>query len=133
MLLDTITLLVRRYGPFRVALVVTALVTAASTLATAVTMTAIDSDVFPALYLAVFTPLGLALPVTYLAFLALEKGDLANQRYEESQRQAQNAQAILSDAVASIPNATLILDADDRIMLFNDAWRAHYPEAGHVI
>jgi signal transduction histidine kinase len=133
MLLDTITLLVRRHGPFRMALVVTASVTGASVLATAVTMTALDSDVFPALYLATFTPLSLALPVTYLAFLALEKGDLASQRYEESQRQAQEAQAILSDAVANIPNPTLILDADDRIMLFNDAWRAHYPEAGHII
>jgi len=133
MLLDSISLLVRRFGPFGAALLVTAVVVVTSTLATLVTMRAAGGDVFPALYLAVFTPMGLALPITYLAFLALKKGDLANQKYEESQRQAHEAQATLIDAVASIPSPTLILDADDRITLFNDAWRTHYPEAAHAL
>lgn len=133
MLLDSISLLVRRFRPFGAALLVTTVVVATSTLATLVTMRAVGADVFPALYLAVFTPMGLALPITYLAFLALEKGDLANQKYEESQRQAHEAQATLIDAVASIPSPTLILDADDRITLFNDAWHTHYPEAAHAL
>ncbi len=132
-MLDCTTSLVRRFGPIRLAFIVTALTVIASGLATLLAMTLVEGNVFPALYLAVFTPLVLALPTLMLAFLAIEKGDLAKQKYDASRQQAHEAHAILNDAIASIPNPMLILDAQDRVTLFNNAWRDHYPDSAHAI
>ena len=64
MFLDAITSLVRRWGPFRAALAITVAAVALSGTITATTMSLLGLDLFPALYLATLTPLGLALPVT---------------------------------------------------------------------
>ncbi len=46
----------------------------------------------------------------------------------EAYRRAEEAEAMLRDAVDSISEGFVVLDADDRIVLVNEAYRALYPD-----
>ena len=114
MLLDVFASLVRRFGPFRSALVVTVVATILSALITTVTMTVMGLGLFPALFLAVFTPLGLALPVTYLAFLAIEKVDRAQQLQEKRETELEESQSRLKGYLELASDWTWELDKNLR-------------------
>ena len=124
---DLITDRVRRTGPVRAAVAVTTGVVALSALATLGTMTLLGVDPFPALYLAIATPLGLALPVTLVAFHAIAQASDAWAQVAQSEASVRAAHATLSDAIENIPNPTMILGPDDRIRFRNRAWRRYYP------
>ncbi|NQV81782.1 MAG: PAS-domain containing protein [Alphaproteobacteria bacterium] len=126
-MLDRITAGVRRLGPLPLAVTVTAGLTVLSALATIVAMRLTGNDLFPPLYLAIGTPLGLALPVTYLAFLAIEKLDAARAEQAQSEAAATTAEATLRDAIESIPNPTMVFGPDDRMRFRNRAWCLYYP------
>ncbi|MEQ8248044.1 MAG: ATP-binding protein [Alphaproteobacteria bacterium] len=132
-MLDLITDRVRRLGPVLAALAVTAISVAVSALATGATMILLDADPFPALYLAIGTPFVLALPITLVAFGALERANDARAQVAHSEAAAQAAQATLSDALENIPNPTMILGPDERIQFRNRAWRRYYPELEEVV
>ena len=51
----------------------------------------------------------------------------------ESRLSSERAEAQLRDAIDSIPSPTLLLDAEDRIALFNDSWRQWYPGAADAV
>ena len=51
----------------------------------------------------------------------------------DARMKAQQAETRLRDAIENIPNPTLILDPDDRLALFNKAWRDWYPDLVHAI
>ena len=133
MLLDAITSLVRQFGPFRAALIVTLTCVAISGLITAITMTVLDYSLFPALYLATLTPLGLALPVTYLTHLAVERADQAQQAILESAQDARAAQTMLRDAIEGFPGGFALFDSDDRLVLCNQRHREMYPEIADLL
>ncbi len=130
---DLITDRVRRTGPVRAAVTVTTGVVALSALATLGTMTLLGVDPFPALYLAIATPLGLALPVTLVAFHAIARASDAWAQVAQSEASVRAAHATLSDAIENIPNPTMILGPDDRIRFRNRAWRRYYPELDEVV
>ena len=130
---DLITDRVRRTGPVRAAVAVTTGVVALSALATLGTMTLLGVDPFPALYLAIATPLGLALPVTLVAFHAIAQASDAWAQVAQSEASVRAAHATLSDAIENIPNPTMILGPDDRIRFRNRAWRRYYPELDEVV
>ena len=133
MLLDAITSLVRHFGPFRAALLVTLICVTVSGLITAITMIAFGYSIFPAIYLATLTPLGLALPVTYLTNLAVERADRAQQAVRQSEQDALAAQAILRDAIEGFPGGFALFDADDRLILCNQQHRDMYSGIADLI
>ena len=51
----------------------------------------------------------------------------------EAKLKAEEAETRLRDAIENIPNPTLILDPDDRVALFNKAWRDWYPDLAHFV
>ena len=133
MLLDAMTTLVRRFGPFRTALVVSVICMMLSALLTVITMRALGSSIYPAIYLATITPLILALPVTYLTNLAVERADRAQQSGQQSEREARAAEAMLSDAIENFPGGFALFDAEDRLILCNEQHRKMYPEIEDLI
>ena len=133
MLLDAVTSLVRHFGPFRAALVVTLTCVVISGLVTALTMAALEASLFPALYLATLTPLGLALPVTYLTHLAVERADRAQQAILKSEQDARAAQTMLRDAIEGFPGRFALFDRDDQLLLCNQRHREMYPEIAELM
>jgi len=133
MLLDALTSLVRRYGPFRSALAVTVIGVAVSAIITALTLVAPGRDLFPGLYLATLTPLALALPVIYLTHLAFEPADRLQQALRISESEAHKAQAMLRDAIEGFPGGFVLFDADDRLVLCNQQHRDMYAGIADLI
>lgn len=133
MLLDTFTSLVRRLGPFGAAAVVTVCATLLSALGTVVTMTVMGLGMFPALYLAIVTPLALAFPITYLTNLAIQRADLAQQSGRQSAHEAQAAEALLNDAIEGFTGSFALFDTDDRLIMCNQQHRDMYGEIADLI
>jgi PAS domain-containing protein len=133
MLLDAITSLVRHFGPFRAALVVTLTCVVISGLVTALTMAMLEANLFPALYLATLIPLGLALPVTYLTHLTVQRADRAQQVILKSEQDARAAQTVLRDAIEGFPGGFTLFDRDDRLLLCNQRHREFYPEISELL
>lgn len=133
MLLDAITSYVRHFGPFRAALVVTTVCVAVSAFITIITMIALGLSIFPAIYLATLTPLALALPVTYLTHLVVERADRAQQSVSQSEHHARAAEAILSDTIEGFPGGFELFDSEDRLVLCNQRHRDMNPEIAELI
>jgi PAS domain S-box-containing protein len=67
--------------------------------------------------------------------LAAERSELQAEitRRRAAELAARNAQAMLQDAVESIAEAFIIFDADDRLVMFNDACRRLYNESAMAV
>jgi len=57
----------------------------------------------------------------------------AEQELERAKERAEQAETLLRDAVDSISEGLVIFDQDDRLVMFNDAYRRIYADAGDIL
>ena len=67
---------------------------------------------------------------TWLGYRGMARDETA---IIEASRRAEEAEALLRDAVESISEGFIILDANDRVVLANDAYKAFFPEVSSLI
>lgn len=120
--------LIRRYGPFGLALIVTMGATLLSAALTTITVIIMGLELIPGLPLAVITPFVLALPTTYLAFHAVDRADRAHQHQLRSEGELHAAEARLRDAIDNMPNMVMLFDAHDRLIVKNKQYNRAYPD-----